>query len=112
MNIESVNNITNNTQAFLNKYIHVKCYICYNQDIQALHHVPTLDQPAYPVFQYNSSISFDYKNISNCSHTELQDISMDMTIVIVSGTISPIKKGDIYPCPYKMFVKEVNIYNK
>jgi len=112
MNIESVNTITNNTEAFLNKYVHIKCYICYNQDIQALHHVETPDQPEYPVFQYNSSISFDYKNISNCSHTELLDISGKLTVVIVSGTIAPINEGDTYPCPYKMFAKEVKIFNK
>ena len=110
MQIESVHTITNNVQQFLNQYIHVKCYICYNQDIQALYHVPTQDQQGYPPHHNNSNINFNYKNISNCSHSDLLKINLKRTVVIVSGTLEPFNKGETYPCPYMLLAKEVNIY--
>ncbi len=110
--IQSVNTINDNLESFLNKYVYVKCYICFNQDIRDIQHVSTPEQPAYPVHSNASAINFDYKGVSDFSHSDISKIYRNNTIVIVGGTIVPHDGGTIQSYPSKIIATKIKFYDE
>ena len=112
MDVLSVNTINDNLEQYIGKYVYVMCYITYNQDIRAIHHVSTPEQSAHPDYGNRSAMKFDYAGLSAVSHSELSDINRNLTVVILGGTVEPFSsRGSQYNYSATIIATELKYYD-